>query len=99
MQQAPDVDACFVALTRPPMALGVTYTYFFFNFMLSSIAFVALSPTHKNFLVILFFGLMHGIGYMLCLHEPFIFDILATKLNRTMKGRNRRFWGATSYRP
>ena len=93
--EAVDIDAVFLAMTRPPMLMGVTYTFFVINGTATTIAFLA-----ANNLLAFFIGVpVHLIGYLMCLGDPRIFDIWRVRLLKTPTSRNRSFWNANSYIP
>ena len=90
-----EMDPLFLGMTRPPMFMGVTYTFFVINGMVTTIAFLAL-----NNLFAFLIGLpVHLIGFLLCLKDPRIFDIWRVRLFKTPMTRNRSFWSANSYSP
>lgn len=90
-----EMDPLFLSMTRPPMVMGVTYTFFVVNGMLTTIAFLAINSLWAFLLGIP----LHLVGYLLCLKDPRIFDIWRTRLFKTPMTRNRSFWQANSYRP
>ncbi len=87
-------DPLFGGLTRPPMFAGVTQKFFVINLMVSAQLFLA---TRSFLAMVITGGLAHGIGYLLCLKEPRIFDILIAKLQYTGPVRNASIWGGNSY--
>ena len=90
-----EMDPLFLGMTRPPMFMGVTHTFFVINGMVTTIAFLAL-----NNLFAFLIGLpVHLIGFLLCLKDPRIFDIWRVRLFKTPMTRNRSFWRANSYSP
>lgn len=88
-------DPVFVALTRPQMIGGVTYSYAVFNLIITVEAFLIT----KSFWSLLAALVLHLVGYLGCLHEPRFFDIWITRASRCPRVRNYRFWGVNSYRP
>ena len=88
-------DTLFVALTRPQMFAGVTYSYFIANAVVATELFLIF----KSAWVLLAALLLHGIGVLLCLREPRFFDLWLTKLSKTPRVRNYRIWRCNSYRP
>jgi type IV secretion system protein VirB3 len=86
----------FVGLTRPAMYLGVTITFLGINGGLSLLAFV-LSSSFLWFFI--FAGLMHTMGYVGCLYDPRIFDLLLGWLQSRGASRNIGYWGCNSYEP
>lgn len=84
----------FMALTRPPMYMGVTQSYFLFN-AISSVVFFIVSM--KIIVAMIGFTFFQLLGMMLCWHEPNFFNILMGKfLNLTP---NQSYWGCNSYDP
>ena len=88
-------DPMFVALTRPQMFAGVTYTYFVINGVLSTEAFLIF----KSAWVLLLALVIHAVGVVACLREPRIFDLWLVRVQRCARVRNYRFWQCNSYRP
>lgn len=84
----------FVALTRQPMTMGVTQTFFVLNFMLSTILFL----TTMNLIVgVGFFAIFHAFGVLCCWKDECFFEILIGKFELACP--NRTFWGCNSYDP
>jgi type IV secretion system protein VirB3 len=88
-------DQLFVALTRPQMFAGVTYTYFIFNFVVATELFLIF----KSAWVLLAALVLHLVGVLLCVREPRIFDLWATRITRCPRVRNHAIWRCNSYRP
>ena len=88
-------DPLFVAVTRPPMRWGVTFSALLLNLVFTMEVFLLT----KNLLTLLLVIPIHGICALLCLRDPRIFDLLL------LWGRTRlpayastfRYWGASSY--
>jgi type IV secretion system protein VirB3 len=87
-------DPLFVALTRPQMFAGVTYSFFVINFVASTELFLVF----KSAWVLLFAAIVHLVGFAACLREPRIFDIWLVRVTRCPRLRNFRFWRCNSYR-
>lgn len=87
-------DPVFMALTRPQMFAGVTYSFFVFNAVLSTEAFLIL----RSVWVVALALVLHGAGAVACLHEPRMFDLWLVRLRRCPRVRNYRFWRCNSYR-
>ena len=88
-------DPLFVALTRPQMFAGVTYSYFIVNAVLATELFLIFrSPW-----VLLAALLVHAVGAILCVREPRFFDLWLTKVRRCPRVRNHAIWRCNSYRP
>ena len=88
-------DQLFVALTRPQMFAGVTYSYFVINLILTTQGFIIF----KSAWVLLFAGILHLVGVLACLREPRIFDLWLTRVSRCPRVRNYKIWQCNSYRP
>lgn len=91
-------DSLFVGMTRPSMVWGVTYSAMMFNIVVTIESFIVT----KNLAWLLAFVPIHGVLYLVCLHEPRFFDLLQlwgrTRLPAALNG-NLRFWRANSYSP
>jgi type IV secretion system protein VirB3 len=87
-------DVVFLALTRPQMFGGVTYTYFVVNAILT----IELFLIFKSFWMIGLALLIHLVGMLLCLREPHFMDLWITRVSRCPRVRNYRLWGCNSYR-
>ena len=88
-------DTVFLALTRPQMFAGVTYSYFVINAIVSLEVFLIF----KSFLALAVALVLHLVGMVLCLREPRFFDLWLTRVSRCPRVRNYRIWGCNSYRP
>lgn len=88
-------DTLFVALTRPQMFAGVTYSYFVANMVIATELFLIFGSAW----VILTALLIHALGVLLCLREPRFFDLWLTRVSRCPRVRNHKVWGCNSYRP
>lgn len=87
-------DPVFVALTRPQMFAGVTYSFFVLNAVISTEAFLIL----RSGWVVVLALVIHGAGVLACLREPRMFDLWLVRLSRCPRVRNYRFWQCNSYR-
>ena len=88
-------DSLFVALTRPQMFAGVTYSYFIANAVIATELFLIFKSVWA--LVAALF--IHFAGVLMCLREPRFFDLWLTRLSRTPRVRNYAIWRCNSYRP
>lgn len=88
-------DPLFVALTRPQMFAGVTYSYFVFNLVLATEGFLIF----RSAWVLAAALAVHGAGMLLCLGEPRFFDLWLTRVGRCPRIRNYKIWRCNSYRP
>ena len=90
-------DVLFVAVTRPPMRWGVTYSALLFNAVFTMEIFLLT----KNLLTLLIAAPIHGICALLCARDARFFDLLL------MWGRTRmpaylcnfKVWKASSHSP
>ena len=85
----------FVALTRPQMFAGVTYSFFVLNAVLAAELFLIF----KSFWAIAAAGIVHLVGVLACLREPRFFDLWIAQVSRCPRVKNYRLWGCNSYRP
>lgn len=90
-------DPLFVAVTRPPMRWGVTFSALLVNLVFTMETFLLT----KNLLTLLIALPIHGVCALLCLRDPRFFDLVL------LWGRTRlpayattlRFWKASSCSP
>jgi len=90
-----DRQTVFVALTRPQMFAGVTYSFFVANGIIAAELFLIF----KSFWVLGLALLFHFFGAAMCLREPRFFDMWITRVSRCPRVRNYKLWGCNSYRP
>lgn len=88
-------DTVFVALTRPQMFAGVTYTWFVANAVISTELFLVF----RSAWVIVLALLVHAAGVLMCLLEPLFFDLWLTRVGKCPRVRNHAVWRCNSYRP
>jgi len=90
-------DPLFVAVTRPPMRWGVTFSALLFNLVFTMELFLMT----KNLLVLLIALPIHGVCALLCLRDARFFDLLLlwgrTRLPAYVA--NLGFWKASSCSP
>lgn len=84
----------FVALTRPQMFAGVTWSFFVGNGIVAAELFLIF----KSFWIIGIALVLHGLGAILCLREPRFFDLWIARVSKTPRVPNYRAWGCNSYR-
>ncbi len=72
-----DRDPLFVALTRPQMFAGVTYSYFVFNMVIATELFLVFHSAWVLALAVI----LHLAGVVLCVREPRIFDLWIWRCN------------------
>jgi len=87
-------DPLFVALTRPQMFAGVTYTFFVINGVIGTELFLVF----RALWVLALVALIHLAGVLACLREPRVFDIWLIRASRCGRVPNHRFWRCNSYR-
>jgi type IV secretion system protein VirB3 len=88
-------DQLFVALTRPQMFAGVTYSYFIANAVIATELFLIFRSAWALIAALV----VHLVGVLLCLREPRFFDLWLTRVSRTPRVRNHKIWKCNSYRP
>ena len=88
-------DTVFVALTRPQMFAGVTYTWFVVNAVIATELFLVF----RSAWVVALALVVHGIGVLACLREPRFFDLWLARAGRCPRVRNHGVWRCNSYRP
>lgn len=86
-------DSLFIAMTRPPMLLGVTFLFLGLNVMTVAFVFVLT----KNILHLLFIIPIHLVGYLMCLKDPQLMDVIVKKSQKTSGVTNKKFWSGASY--
>lgn len=90
-----DHSTVFIALTRPQMFAGVTYSYFVANMIASAEIFLVTKSIWSVFAALI----LHLAGVLLCLREPRIFDLWLVRVSRCPRVKNYKMWGCNSYRP
>lgn len=90
-----DRDTVFIALARPQMFAGVTYSFFIINAVVTTELFLIL----KSAWVLLAAIAIHGAGYLACLRDQNIFDLWLVKASRCPRIPNYRLWRCNSYQP
>lgn len=88
-------DRLFVALTRPQMFAGVTYSFFVINFVIAAELFLIF----RSAWVVVPTLLIHLLGVVLSIREPRMIDLWITRVSRCPRVRNYRLWRCNSYRP
>ena len=87
-------DPLFVALTRPQMFAGVTYSYFIANAVIATELFLIFRSVWALGAALV----VHLVGVVLCLREPRFFDLWITRVSRCPRVRNHAIWRCNSYR-
>jgi type IV secretion system protein VirB3 len=86
-------DTLFVALTRPQMFAGVTYSYFIANAVIATELFLIF----KSVWVLLAAVIIHLVGVLLCIRDPRFFDLWLTRMSRCPRVKNYSVWKCNSY--
>lgn len=95
MVEALERQRVFVALTRPQMFAGVTYSYFVANAIIAAELFLIF----KSFWAIGAALVLHVVGMIACLREPRIFDLWLVRVRCSPRVPNHKLWGCNSYSP
>ena len=88
-------DTLFVALTRPQMFAGVTYSYFVTNAVIATELFLIF----KSLWVLAAALVLHGVGMLLCLASRGSSTCGWRTCRNARAIKNYRIWGCNSYRP
>lgn len=88
-------DTLFVALTRPQMFAGVTYSFFVINTVLA----VELFLVFQSLRVLLIGLLVHLVGMVASVREPRFVDLWLTRVRNCPRVTNHKLWQCNSYRP
>jgi type IV secretion system protein VirB3 len=90
-------DILFVAVTRPPMRWGVTFSALLFNLVFTMEVFLLT----KNLLTFLIAIPIHGVCALLCARDARYFDLILLWGRTRMPSylANYRVWRASSYSP
>jgi type IV secretion system protein VirB3 len=90
-------DVLFVAVTRPPMRWGVTYSALLFNAVFTMEVFLLT----KNLLTLLIAAPIHGVCALLCARDARFFDLILLwgKTRMPAYFANFRVWKASSHGP
>jgi type IV secretion system protein VirB3 len=89
-----DRDILFVALTRPQMFAGVTYSFFIANAVIATELFLIFRSVWALAAALV----VHLLGVLLCLREPRFFDLWITRVSRCPRVKNHAIWRCNSYR-
>ena len=88
-----EVDSLFLGLTRPPMLLGVSYTFATLNLLICLMTFVFTN----NFLYILvLLPFFHGVAWLICLKEPRAIELFMAKTSKCSVCKNRFYYGGVN---
>ncbi len=91
-------DVVYLALTRPPMAMGVPMDFFGVNFILTGIGIILCTSLFTMFCVLAFFSLpLHGLALLATSHDPHWIHVWKTKISKAGPTRNQKLWKSNSY--
>ena len=88
-------DTLFVALTRPQMFAGVTYSFFVANAVIATELFLIFRSVWALVAALV----IHLIGMVLCVREPRFFDLWLNRMRSCPRVPNHKIWRCNSYRP
>jgi type IV secretion system protein VirB3 len=88
-------DTLFVALTRPQMFAGVTYSFFIVNGVIA----VELFIIFRSPWVLAAALAIHFAGMVASLREPRFVDLWLTRVRNCPRVKNHALWRCNSYRP
>ena len=88
-------DTLFVALTRPQMFAGVTFSFFIVNGIIA----VELFIIFRSLWVLPAAGAIHLAGMVASLREPRFVDLWLTRVRNCPRVKNHALWRCNSYRP
>jgi type IV secretion system protein VirB3 len=83
-------DPLFLGLTRPPMLLGVSYTFAGINLLISLMAFVL---TNNFAYLLILLPITHGVAWLICLKEPRALELFMAKTSKCNICKNRFYYG------
>jgi len=86
-------DLLFLGLTRPPMILGVSYTFASLNGIVSLLTFII---TTKFFYLLVLMPSIHLACWFLCLKEPRAMELFLAKTSKCNICRNKMYHGGTN---
>lgn len=88
-------DPLFVAVTRPPMRWGVTFSALLMNMVFTMEVFLLT----KNLLTLLVCVPIHGLCALLCLRDARYFDLVMVWTRTSLRAytRNVRIWKGSGY--
>jgi type IV secretion system protein VirB3 len=90
-----EVDSLFLGLTRPPMLLGVSYTFATLNLLICLMTFVL---TNNFIYLLVLLPFFHGVAWLICLKEPRAIELFMAKTAKCSVCKNRfHYGGVNSY--
>ncbi|PZO71083.1 MAG: type VI secretion protein [Pelagerythrobacter marensis] len=88
-------DTLFVALTRPQLLAGVSYSWFVVNMVLA----LELFLIFRSWWIMPAAALVHLAGMILSVREPRLLDLWLNRVRNCPRVRNYGLWNCNSYRP
>ncbi len=86
-------DPLFLGLTRPPLLMGVSYTFAALNGIASLLAFII---TSKFFYLLILLPGLHMIGWFITLKEPRAIELFIARMSKCNVCRNRYYHSGTN---
>jgi type IV secretion system protein VirB3 len=86
-------DPLFLGLTRPPMLLGVSYTFAALNGIVSLLAFII---TSKFFYLLILLPGTHLVAWFICLKEPRAIELFIARMSKCNICPNRSYYGGVN---
>ena len=86
-------DPLFLGLTRPPMLLGVSYTFAGINLLLCLMTFVI---TNNFIYLLVFLPIVHGVAWLICLKEPRALELFIARSSKCSICKNRYYFGGVN---
>ena len=86
-------DPLFLGLTRPPLLLGVSYTFAALNGIACLLTFVI---TNQFFYLLVLLPALHMVGWFICLKEPRAIELFIARSSKCSVCRNRYYHGGTN---
>lgn len=88
-----DADPLFLGLTRPPMLLGVSYTFATLNLLVCLMTFIF---TNNFIYLLVLLPFFHGIAWLICLKEPRAIELFVAKNSKCRVCRNKSYYGGVN---
>lgn len=85
-----EANPLFLGLTRPPMLLGVSYTFAALNGLASLLGFIM---TTNFFYLMVLLPVIHTCGWLICLKEPRAIELMIAKYSKCNICSNRMYYG------
>lgn len=85
-------DPLFLALTRPPLVLGVTYMWVALEGLLGAVYFINTS----DFMMFIYVAGLHLIGWLITSRDPQFLDVMMVSAKISGKCKNKMYHGNTT---